>query len=145
MMGGLDYVKTEVISVPLIRDGRIDGYFLARLVYTVEPAKLAALSVPAQALLIDEIYSYIYGNTDLDFRKHETIDLERFRLGVRDAINKRVGDTLVHEVLIEQVDFLTKDEIRDNTIRRRQAAGETAREMAKGFKDPPPEKKKAAH
>ena len=29
----------------------------------------------------------------------------------------------VHDVLIEQVDFLSKSEIRDNTIRRR--AGET--------------------
>ena len=38
-------------------------------------------------------------------------------------------------MLIEQVDFLSKDEIRDNTIRRRLQAGQTAREMAKGFKE----------
>ena len=43
-------------------------------------------------------------------------------------------------MLVEQVDFLSKDEIRDNTIRRRMQAGQTAREMAKGFKDPPPPK-----
>src|SRR5689334_14832650 len=38
MLGGLDYVKTDMISVPLLRDGTIDGYFLTKLVYTVEPA-----------------------------------------------------------------------------------------------------------
>jgi len=34
-------------------------------------------------------------------------------------VNKRVGKDLIHDVLIEQIDFLTKAEIRDNTIRRR--------------------------
>ena len=42
--GGLDYIKADLISVPNIRKARIDGYFLARLVYTVEPEKLKKLS-----------------------------------------------------------------------------------------------------
>ncbi|MGN6469251.1 MAG: hypothetical protein ACTHLC_06680, partial [Rhizobiaceae bacterium] len=36
--GGLDYVKTDIISVPLMKDEEVYGYFLTRLVYTVEPA-----------------------------------------------------------------------------------------------------------
>ena len=135
LLGGLDYVKTDIISVPVMRDGRIDGYFLTRLVYTVEPKELAKLSVPAEALITDEVYSYVYGNPELDFANHETLDLDVFRAGVRDSINKRVGEDLIHEVLIEQVDFLSKEEIRDNTIRRKMHAGETAREMSKGFKE----------
>lgn len=137
LLGGLDYIKTEIVSVPVLRDGRVNGYFLTRLVYTVEPSKLAKLSVPAEALIVDQVYSYVYGNPDLDFVDHETLDLDAFRAGIRSKINEKVGEDLVHEVLIEQVDFLSKEEIRDNTIRRRLQAGATAREMAKGFKDPP--------
>ena len=37
-------------------------------------------------------------------------------------------------MLIDQVNFLSKDEIRDNAIRRRKNAGETAQEMTKAFK-----------
>lgn len=137
MLGGLDYIKTEIVSVPVLRGARIEGYFLTRLVYTVEPARLAKLSVPAEALINDEVYSYIYGNPQLDFTQKETLDLDAFRRGVRDSINKRIGDNLVQDVLIEQVDFLSKDEIRDNTIRRRlNAQGATAMEMAKPFKQP---------
>ena len=52
---------------------------------------------------------------------------------IRDTVNKRVGATLVHEVLIDQVNFLSKDEIRDNWLRRKKS--ETASEMTKPFKE----------
>ncbi|MBZ9699736.1 MULTISPECIES: hypothetical protein [unclassified Mesorhizobium] len=134
MLGGLDYVKTEVISVPLIRNARIDGYFLTKLVYTVEPEQIKKLSIPAEALITDQVYSYLYSNPQIDFTKKETIDLDAFRAAIRDTVNTRVGATLVHEVLVDQVNFLSKDEIRDNWLRRRQEAGATASEMTKAFK-----------
>ena len=140
LLGGLDYIKTEIVSVPVLKDSRVNGYFLTRLVYTVEPEKLAKLSVPAESLIVDQVYTYIFGNPELDFTNHETLDLDAFRAGIRESINKRVGEDLIHEVLIEPVDFLSKDEIRDNTIRRKLQAGArtTAGEMSKNFKDPPP-------
>ncbi|TIW65480.1 MAG: hypothetical protein E5V56_07015, partial [Mesorhizobium sp.] len=131
MLGGLDYVKTDIISVPLIRDARIDGYFLTKLVYTVEPEQIKKLSIPADALITDQVYSYLYANPQVDFTKKDTIDLDAFRKSIQDSINARVGVELVHEVLIDQVNFLSKDEIRDNAIRRRKGAGETASEMTK--------------
>ena len=72
MLGGLDYVKTDIISVPLIRDSKIDGYFLTKLVYTVEPAEIKKLSIPAEALMTDQVYSYLYSNPQIDFTKKET-------------------------------------------------------------------------
>jgi len=117
--GGLDYVRTKVMSVPVVKEGRVDGYFLARLVYTVEPERLKALSIPADMLLLDQLHSYLYGNPQIDFSDKESVDLEALRNGIRDSINTRVGEQLVHEVLVEQVDYLSKSDIRDNAIRRR--------------------------
>lgn len=117
--GGLDYVKTDIISVPLMKDEEVYGYFLTRLVYTVEPAVVKTLSLPAEALLVDEVYTYLYANPEIDFADYAKLDLEKLRTGIREAVNKRVGKNLVHDVLIEQIDFLSKAEIRDNTIRRR--------------------------
>ncbi|MBZ9848711.1 hypothetical protein LB565_12030 [Mesorhizobium sp. CA14] len=137
MLGGLDYVKTDMISVPLLRDGTIDGYFLTKLVYTVEPEQIKKLSVPAQALMTDQVYSYLYSNPQIDFTKKESIDLDAFRKSIRDTINARVGVELVHEVLIDQVNFLSKDDIRDNALRRRKNAGDTAAAMTKPFQAAP--------
>jgi hypothetical protein len=117
--GGLDYVKTDIISVPLMKDEEVYGYFLTRLVYTVEPAVMKTLSLPAEALLVDQVYTYLYANPQIDFADYARLDLDKLRNGIRESVNKRVGKDLIHDVLIEQIDFLTKAEIRDNTIRRR--------------------------
>ncbi|MET0575303.1 MAG: hypothetical protein ABWZ83_05530 [Mesorhizobium sp.] len=120
--GGLDYVKTEVFSVPVLQSGAIDGYFIGRFVYTVESKKLNKLSIPAESLIVDEVYSYLFSHPEIDFTRTAKVDVDAFRNGIRDAINKRVGDTLVHEVLIEQIDYLSKADIRNNTIRQRNTA-----------------------
>jgi hypothetical protein len=130
LFGGLDYVKTDVISVPILRNSRVDGYFLARLVYVVDPAKLKLLTVPVEAILVDEVYSYLYSNPQLDFSAKETLDLKIFRAGIRDAINARVQDALIDDILVEQIDFLSKDDIRDNSVRRRTKAIEAEKKAA---------------
>lgn len=139
LLGGLDYVSMPLLSIPVMKNREVKGYFLAKLVYTVEPEKKAKLVLPAEILLTDVMYSHLYGNTLLDFTVPGKLDLDAFRASVRDGVNARVGDRLIHEVLIEQVDFLSKQDIRDNTARRRKVAA--AMEAAEN----PPPKKKADH
>lgn len=114
---GLDYVKTGIISVPLFEKGRVYGYFLARLVFTAEGKKLAELRLPPEALLADQVYSHLYANPDIDFSRREDLDLDAFRNGIRDGVNARLGEQLVHEILVEQVDFLAKDEVAASSVR----------------------------
>lgn len=122
MLGGLDYIKTDVISVPLLKRERIAGYFLTRLVYTADPKAIAKMSVPAEALISDQVYTYLYGNPLIDFTAYDQLDLDAFRNGIRDSVNARVGEKVVHEVLVEQIDFLTPDDVRDKTVRRNSSA-----------------------
>ena len=115
--GGLDYVQTEVISVPVLKDNEVYGYFLARLVYTAKADKLRSMVMPPDAIIFDEVYSYLFGNPVIDFSRKETLDLDAFREGIRNAVNRRVGEQLVQEVLVEQMDFLTKSDIRNSMMR----------------------------
>lgn len=117
--GGLDYVSTDVISVPVIKAGAVDGYFLTRLSYSVDSKKLPALSIPVETMLVDEIYSHLYANPTIDYASDDGFDVAAFRDGLRESINKRVGEKLIHEVFIEQADYLSKAEIRDKTARSR--------------------------
>ncbi|MFC5585265.1 hypothetical protein ACFPOD_09085 [Nitratireductor kimnyeongensis] len=130
--GGLDYVSTDVISVPVIKAGAVNGYFLTRLSYSVDSKKLPALSIPVQTMLVDEIYSHLYANPAIDYANKEGFDVAAFRDGLRDSINKRVGEKLIHEVFIEQADYLSKAEIRDNTARSRLGPGEPESTPTKG-------------
>ena len=124
MMGGLDYVKTEVISVPLIRDATIAGYFLARLVYTVDADRPeeAARCRPTRSSPTWSIPTST-PIPKLDFTKVASARprcLSQRR--ARQHQRARCKFDLVKDVLIEQIDYLSKDEIRDNALRR-QAAG----------------------
>lgn len=119
MLGGLDYVKTDVIAVPIIRQAGVTGYFLTKLVYTVDPAVMDKLSIPAESMIVDQVYSYLYGSPEVDFSQTKALDLTAFRENIRDSINTRIGEKLVHDVMVEQIEFMTKDEIRDNALRRR--------------------------
>lgn len=124
LLGGLDYIKTDVISVPVVHDQAVIGYFLARLVYTADQKELDKLSVPAETLLTDQVYTYLYGNPQIDFTDKSRVDIDAFRNGLRDSVNKRIGEPMLHDVMVQQIDFLSKDEIRDNVIRRRTGGGQ---------------------
>ncbi|MGB3390093.1 MAG: hypothetical protein WBA88_19155 [Pseudaminobacter sp.] len=121
-LGGLDYIKTDVISVPVLAGNTVDGYFLARLVYTAKAERVKALSIPAESLIADEVYTYLYANKQIDFAERPNFDIDAFRNGIRDSVNKRVGEDLIREVIVEQIDFLSKAEIRDDAVRRRGSA-----------------------
>jgi hypothetical protein len=43
MFGGLETVRGEVTSIPVISSGAVQGYFLTRLSYTIDPAKIQKL------------------------------------------------------------------------------------------------------
>lgn len=121
--GKLEFVKTDMMSIPVVFEGEIRGYFLSKFVYAAEAEKLKNLSLPINELLVDEVYTYLFSNPLIDFSKVDTINLDAMRTGLKESINGRVGEELVHDILVEQVDYLTREQIRDNALKRRDAKG----------------------
>jgi len=111
---GVEKLRGEITSIPVISKGVVHGYFLTRLSYTVDPKKLAASLVPVPELVTDVLYSELVGNRLIDFPNIEKFDLDGFRKNVLAALNTRLGDDAFKEVIVEQIDFLSKDEIRSN-------------------------------
>ena len=114
MFGGLETIRGEVISIPVISSGAVQGYFLTRLSYTVDPLKTAKLSIPVNELITDVLYTALVGEPVIDFPDIEVFDLEAFKTHIRDSLNTRVGEELFHDVIVEQIDFLSKEDIRSN-------------------------------
>ena len=114
MFGGLETIRGEVTSIPVISSGAVQGYFLTRLSYTVDPLKVAKLSIPVEELITDALYTALVGETVIDFPDMESFDLEAFKAHVRTTLNERVGEELFQDVIVEQIDFLSKEDIRSN-------------------------------
>jgi len=122
---GLDYVRTGIISVPIFENGKVHGYFLARLVYTAEGKRLAQLKLPAEALLSDLVYTHLYGHPEIDFTSRKNFDVDSFRETLRAGLNERIGEDLIREILVEQIDYLPKDQV--GTSQTKTAASEEPR------------------
>lgn len=117
----LDYLKTETMSVPVVRDGAVTGYFITKLVCTIDTKVMAKLHLPASSIIMDALYTYLFGSPEIDFTNTKKLDLGAFKEHIRESINKNIGQNLVQDIAVEQIEYLTKDEIRDNALRRKTA------------------------
>ena len=115
---GLDYVKTAPITIPIVRDNQVQGYVLAQLVYTVDAHQKQSLPIPLDVFLLYEAFRTIYGSTTIDFEKLEKYDLTEFTEGILKNVNSRFKSKLVHDVLIEQLNFITLDMVRNKLVQR---------------------------
>ncbi|MBB4002478.1 hypothetical protein [Aurantimonas endophytica] len=110
---GLDYRTTDNITIPMISEAAIQGYILARFVYTIDGRTVAQLKVPPDPFILDEAFRRLYATEGFDFAKPERFDLAALTKDIREAVNARYGQELVREILVEQFDYVAKSEVRN--------------------------------
>lgn len=115
-----ELVRGEMVTFPVINEGRVEGYFLTRTSYIVDKNILAEVTLPIPALLTDELYTALVGDRLIRVHENRTFDVAAFRTRIKNALNQRLGKDAVLDVIIEQVDFLSKDDIR-NSQEKKQA------------------------
>lgn len=109
-----EFVKGESINVPVIGDTGISGYFITKVSYMMNKDKAKDLDVPLPALTTDALFTLLVGNKMVDMSKPKAFDLEAFRGDIKKTMNDRLGGDYVASVVVEQLDYLSKDEIRAN-------------------------------
>ncbi|MDI7863429.1 hypothetical protein MRS76_15845 [Rhizobiaceae bacterium n13] len=110
-----ELVPGEMITVPVISDGKVAGYFLTRISFTIDKEKVVDGSLPLNALVTDELFTLLIGNKVIDIANTSAFDLNGFRTQVKQDLNKRLGGDVITEVLVEQLDYLSKDDTRNNS------------------------------
>lgn len=111
-LDGLEYQKTRALSVPMVENGSVQGYIVARFVYTVEAKVLHQLSVPPEPFVVDEAFRNIYGDERLDFRKLARYDLTGLTQAIKGRVNERMQAEVVQDILIEEFNYVSKDDLR---------------------------------
>lgn len=109
---GLVYEKVKVINVPMIADGSVQGYIVTQLVFTADAKILRQLPVPPEPFVVDEAFRMIYGDQKLDFKNLGRYDLTQFAQTVRAQVNKRLQTEALQEVLVQDFNYVSKDQIR---------------------------------
>lgn len=110
----LQQFETKVLNVPIIADGAVQGYVLAQFAFTVEPEKIKDLSTKPDLILVDEAFKLIYAGEAVDFRHLRRADVDALSKIILTNVNKRLGQPLVHSVLVQQLNYLPRDQLRGN-------------------------------
>ena len=107
---GLQYQKTRALSVPMVENGSVQGYIIARFVYTVEARAMHQLSIPPEPFVVDEAFRRIYADERLDFRKLARYDLSILTAAIKQRVNERMQADVVQDVLVEDFNYVSKEE-----------------------------------
>lgn len=110
---GLDYRKTDNITVPMIARDVIQGYILARFVYTIDGKTAATMQVPPDPFVLDEAFRQLYSTKGFDFDTPSRFDLTKLVGSIKDSVNARYGQAVIHDVLVDQFDYIAKKDVRN--------------------------------
>jgi hypothetical protein len=107
--GGLETVRTRMISVPIIRSGALQGYVMAQFSFTGDARVMKHLSVKADTVVIDEGFKAIYGDEVVDFRKMKKQDLPDLGKRIVEGANKRLGAHIIEDVFLQELNYVSKE------------------------------------
>jgi hypothetical protein len=111
-LDGLIYEKTPVMNIPMIAEGGVQGYIVAQLVFTADGKVLRQLPVPPHAFVVDETFRSVYGDPKLDFRNLARYDLAVLTQTVKTRVNKRLQADVLQDVLVQDFNYVSKDQLR---------------------------------
>ncbi|MBX5008552.1 hypothetical protein HJB67_00900 [Rhizobium lentis] len=113
--GALELVKGETITVPVIGDGAVTGYFLGRISFMMNKEMLKGVTLPLTEMTTDQLFSLLVGNKMVDLAHIKSFDPKAFRDEIKKGMNERLGGEYVADVMLEQLDYLSKEEVKENS------------------------------
>lgn len=117
-LASMQVVKGEVINVPLLANGAVNGYFITRISFLMDKEKMHVVAqMPLTEMMTDELYTLLVGNKMIDLANTKAFQLDAFKQKIKEGLNQKMGEGTVADVMVEQIDYLGKDDIRDNTTR----------------------------
>ncbi|MBP1853147.1 hypothetical protein [Rhizobium halophytocola] len=111
----LELVRGETLTIPVFSSDGVKGYFLGRISFQMDKAKMAGQDLPMKELMTDELFTLLVGNKMVDLSNTSAFDLQGFRDHLKTDLNARLGQPLIQEVLVEQLDYLSKEDIAANS------------------------------
>lgn len=107
-----EIVKIDPISVPVVREGKIQGYVIGRYAFSA-PASAVRKDKDTFILFASEaIFRAIYEEDGLDFTSLKIVDLDKLIDRVVAKANARIGQPLITQVIVESMNFLSHDAVR---------------------------------
>lgn len=106
---GLEFRRPGAITVPMISDGKLRGYVVAKVVFTGDADAIHHFPIDPQPFVLDEAFRFIYTHGRIEFDHMSKYNLDEMTQGIKTAVNKRLGADLIDDVLIDELNFVDKE------------------------------------
>jgi hypothetical protein len=104
--------KLRPVTIPIISDGVVQGYVIVHAGFVADEKLTKALSVKPETYLHDEVFRTFYAADRLDLNKLSRQNLTALIGEIRDSTNRRLGASVVADVLVHDINYILKDEAR---------------------------------
>lgn len=101
-------VKSGLVTVPIIKGSKLDGYVVAEVTLTANDQPWHHRTYP-EAELTDQLLTTLQSGFPLPTDEEFTLDLIRSELV--DQMNNRLGAQAYFETLVTKLDYLTLDDV----------------------------------
>jgi hypothetical protein len=115
----VEFVNTQSMSIPVIRDGKVAGYVVTEMSFAVQKGAEGGEAAAPTPYLIDAAYRTIFENVSADFGHLKPQDLKQLSEQVKKAANARLGEEKVQDVLVSSLNFIARDEIRADWFKKK--------------------------
>jgi hypothetical protein len=110
--------SSEKISVPVIRSGKVQGYVVAQFTFVVDTSEVSKLSYEPNPFLFDAAFRCLYENQTTDFSSLQQQDLTELAKQVMERANKKLGIPVTKDVLLTEINYVSRDEVRTNWVKK---------------------------
>ena len=107
-------MKTRMVSVPVMSDGQVLGYVVARLQFSAFTEELKASTVQPEPFVADEAFKRIYDTTPGDMKAGRKQALRVLTADIASGVNKRLGRNVIKDVFIDSWTYLSKQDMMKN-------------------------------
>ena len=115
---GLEEMVSDMTSVPVVRGDGIAGYIIVQLIFEADKAKLAGLRIDPKPYLADATFRSVYDASDTDFARMKVADIDKLLAAIAVNANTRMGAEVVRSVLIKELNYVRKEDIRTHWIKQ---------------------------
>ena len=107
-----EVVKLDPVSVPVVREGKIQGYVIGRFAFS---ASASAIRKDKDALTLyasEAIFRSVYEEEGLDFTALKIIEVDKLIGRMVEKANARIGHPTIAQIFVESMNFLAHDAVR---------------------------------
>ena len=109
---GIELKKARPLNVPMIADGRLQGYVVAQFALSLDSAMLKKSSVDPEVFALDEAFRILYSDPTLDFRHLAKFDLGAMSKSMVERLRTRLGGDVVRDVLVQEFTYVGLSELK---------------------------------